>query len=256
MWHYLLLRMVKKLKTNFSEEALLLGVDIMVEMENGKTLAIKIPTLGYAYSSLTYDHFLRILNLDPEKLSEDITNNLFQAQTLQGLFVGMKFNNIDLDVMDEHLPKIIPGAVLTKRGIEFEDEPIPEKDLQYIKQVILVGAGVITMRDFNKRVTSLNETEIDRINRENQEKIDKIKGKANKSTDDIESGETISIEQAMGNIILLLPGTTLKDIRELNQFSFQWLSKYASGLISDRIIVSAAGMVGLKDYKFVTERVK
>lgn len=239
------------MQTNFNIESLLFNADITVKLDDKKEVKIKIPTLKEMNENLSLGRLVGILNTELEKSQEAFSRTEFEFETLQGLFIGLQLSGIEVETIKESLPLLIQGVSYTKRGIEVDDRPLEEAELQYIKDIILVGTGKLSFEEFQKISDSREETEIEKKQRENQERIDAIRKK-----EDVPQEESfIDRDKAMANILLMLPGWTLKDIGELNGFSFNWLHKFASAMITERFIVSAAGFGGLpKDYKFITEK--
>lgn len=244
------------LRTSFSEMSLILGLDINVILSDSREISIKIPNMKETYENVKLDYFFRILNIDLEKVFEEMSNISFEATTLQGVFIGMKLQEIDIDVVEEGLSIISNDLKLTKRGIAFNDIPLEEKDLQYIKNIVLVGVGMMTMEEFRKAEMLLSESDIDKELREKQEKIDSIKKKKQKGLPK-EDTQSVAMPEVIITILSLIPGTTIESLRELNQFSLQWLYKYAQKMVYDRIYVTAAGFGNLPKgdkYKFITEK--
>lgn len=245
------------LRTSFSEMSLILGLDINVILSDNRKISIKIPNMKEMYENVKLDYFFRILNIDLEKVFEEMSNISFEATTLQGVFIGMKLQEIDIDVVEEGLSIISDDLKLTKKGIALNDIPLEEKDLQYIKNIVLVGVGMMTMEDFRKAEIFLSESEIDKELREKQERIDKIKKKKQKVLQKKIDTQSVTMPEVIITILSLIPGTTIESLRELNQFSLQWLYKYAQKMVYDRIYVTAAGFGNLPKgdkYKFITEK--
>lgn len=244
------------LRTSFSEMSLILGLDISVILSDNRKTSIKIPNMKEMYENVKLDYFFKILSIDLEKVFEEMSNISFEATTLQGVFIGMKLQEIDIDVVEEGLSIISDDLKLTKKGIALNDIPLEEKDLQYIKNIVLVGVGMMTMEDFRKAEIFLSESDIDKELREKQEKIDKIKKKKQKVLPKIDT-QSVTMPEVIITILSLIPGTTIESLRELNQFSLQWLYKYAQKMVYDRIYVTAAGFGNLPKgdkYKFITEK--
>lgn len=238
-----------KLKTNFNEEVLLLGLDIKFETSLGQQIIINIPKIKDIIGDDNLGRFLQIISIDLNKIKEENVSLGFDAETLQGVFIGSKMYGYDQEVIEEGLRFILPGTSYTKAGIAVDDQVLLEQDLQLIKNIILVGTGKMSMEDYTTQEKRLGETEIDRLTRENEERIAKIKKSANDS-----KGKEITFAEGMITIISMLPGISLENIRELNMFSYKWLLKYAERMAADRIHVVAAGFGNLKDYKFITDK--
>ena len=72
----MLLRMVKKLKTNFNVDSLLFNSDITVQLDDKKEVTIKIPTLKEMSENLSLGRFVGILSTELEKSQEAFSNRV------------------------------------------------------------------------------------------------------------------------------------------------------------------------------------
>lgn len=241
-----------KIDSSLQELSLIYNLPVTFSLNNKRDITFRCPSIEELFMDKDLKKFLGYIALTPEKIKEskNAINLPFkyatQGDIVKGLITFSEFSPL----LAKYFLKYINNSEYKERDIYVGDAKILSEEFDYIAKVILVSLNQIAYdmveikEQEEKEKTNPVLSEIEKKQREAEEKLKKIKAKKDKS-------KGLSLEQIMLAISYefhLSPDYLLK----LNYFGLIWYFSYVGKVDAHKLnqLILSSGMSKQKSYNY------
>ena len=241
------------IKDNFNEITLTLGKDVIMDVENVKTIAIHIPTISELYTS-QYDRsiFLTVMITSLDEIRQHYPGLYFESKV--EFIIQVLRERTDVSRILEHYFQVLTHNTFRYTEelnlLSFDGLVVNDQVLDCIGEYLKVGLGYKTLQEYisdhaNDNVKKTEEElEWERRERENQQRIAKLKAEKGE-------GHQMSIEKIL-YLISYTFGTSLEELGNKNFYTLNVM--YADAMRIDayhlNLIAEGNGLTG-KNHKHI-----
>lgn len=233
-------------RSNLNRYTLLANLPITIDFNSGKRVLVKPPTLSELLNDLDFQNFYYLIQMTPEQYSQDLDALKFTVSTRYDTLIAILQIDLKTDLVIEYFQKHFINTTITKEGIFVGEDEISSEEYDVLYEVFLVTCGDKELDELPKEEKELTDLERKMIEKEKQ--IKKIKEQKEGAT------QVVTIDQTIQGILYEFPSVTLKDIFNMNMFTFLFYGDLVLIVAEESMNRTAAAQGLLKGYTHFTRR--
>lgn len=218
----------------FNRIQMLRNKPIRIARENeGEYLFVQGPTIGEIYEDEKLFLASQILTMQDKELKKFLNIDIEDLNKM-GMITMILTRFSEKEIMLERFQKIILGLNINKGRIFVDKDPLKEKELERIEEILLIILGQ-RREDKEEKPEEENLSPQEKRMKELEEKVRAKKEKAKEQNDDDNIIENIMIS------VIYEFGFSIEQIMNMNYFTLIWYYSYTGKLHVYRINQHAIG---------------